>query len=72
MYHTVEYMLTTGRITKEKYKSAPPSNEVAKYTVKGFKNWTIGHAWKYYLHMHYEKFAKKLCNESRKGGALDD
>lgn len=71
MYHTVEYMMTTGRITKEKHKSPPPGNEVAAYTVEGFKNWTIGYAWKYYLHLHYEKFAEKARNKCSKEGAAD-
>lgn len=57
MYHTIDYMLTTGRITKEKHPSPPPKNEVARLMVKAFDNWRIGRAWTFYFHNRYERMA---------------
>ncbi len=58
MYHTVTYMKTTGRITKEKYPSPEPPNEVARLVEKGFDHWRIGRAWGYYFKIRFEQMEK--------------
>ena len=65
MYHTVTYMLTTGRITKEKHPSPPPENEVARLVEKGFDNWRIGRAWNIYFHNRYERMAKERIKSKK-------
>lgn len=59
MYHTIDYMLTAGRITKEKHPSPPPKNEVARLVEKGFDNWRIGRAWSFYFRSRYERMAEE-------------
>ncbi len=49
MYHVVEYIKMAGSIRKEKFKSPPPQNEVAKYILTGFDNWKVGRAWHYWF-----------------------
>lgn len=73
MYHTVSYLLMSGRVTKEKSPSPPPPNEVAAYLNKGFDNWHVGRAWVYYVHLFYKKLEeKRILKEKRKCGGEEN